>query len=126
MGKHLVTVHGAPRGRKTYKQWGATWFPKGIVYDTAISNPVPRSLQHDTFHLGVGRPEPFSQRVSYQPSSGCAHHNCSASHVNQVEYESTIPRGTDEGLYLWDALCRFTEVVDMCYHPAVKFVNLRH
>jgi len=23
-------------------------------------------------------------------------------------------------------LCRFTDVVDMCYHPAVKFVNLRH
>ena len=26
-GKHLVTVHGAP---KAYIQWGAAWFPKGI------------------------------------------------------------------------------------------------
>jgi hypothetical protein len=29
MGKHLVTVHGAPCGRKAYIQWGAAWFPKG-------------------------------------------------------------------------------------------------
>jgi hypothetical protein len=58
VGGYLVTVHGAPRGRKAYIQWGAAWFPKGIVYDTAISTPVPCSLQHDTFHLGLGRPEP--------------------------------------------------------------------
>ena len=58
-GKHLVIVHGAPRGQKAYLQWGATWFPKGIIYyNTAISTPVPCSLQHDTFHLGLGRPEP--------------------------------------------------------------------
>jgi hypothetical protein len=54
----LVTVHGAARGQKAYIQWGAAWFPKGIVYDTAISTPVPCSLQHDTFHLGLGSPEP--------------------------------------------------------------------
>ena len=57
-GKYLVTVHGAPRGRKAYIQWGATLFPKGIIYDTAISTPVLCSFQHDTFHLGLGRPEP--------------------------------------------------------------------
>ena len=51
LGKHLVTVHGAPCGRKAS-------FPKGIVYDTAVSTPVPCSLQHDTFRLGLGRPEP--------------------------------------------------------------------
>jgi hypothetical protein len=45
-------------GRKAYIQWGAACFPKGIVYDTAISTPVPCSLQHDTFHLDLGRPEP--------------------------------------------------------------------
>ena len=28
------------------------------VNDTAITTPVPCSLQHDTFHLGLGRPEP--------------------------------------------------------------------
>jgi hypothetical protein len=37
---------------------GAAWFPKGIVYNTAITTPVPCSLWHDTFHLGLGRPEP--------------------------------------------------------------------
>jgi len=30
-GKHLVTVHGASRGRKAYTQWGGAWFPKGII-----------------------------------------------------------------------------------------------
>ena len=57
-GRHLVTVHGAPRGRKAYIQWGVAWFSKGIIYDTAVSTPVLCSLQHDTFHLGLGRPEP--------------------------------------------------------------------
>ena len=33
-------------------------FPKGIVYGTAISTLVPCSLQHDTFHLALGEPEP--------------------------------------------------------------------
>ena len=57
-GKYLVTVHGAPRGQKAYIQWVAAWFHEGIVYDTAVSTPVPCSLQHDTFHLGLRRPEP--------------------------------------------------------------------
>ena len=56
--KHKVTVHGAPRRRKAYIQWDAAWFPKGIVNDTAISTPMPCSPRHDTFHLGLGRPEP--------------------------------------------------------------------
>jgi len=29
-----------------------------VVYDTAITNPLPCSLQHSNFHLGLGRPEP--------------------------------------------------------------------
>ena len=48
---HSVTVHGAPRGRWVYIQWGVAWFPKGIVNDTAITTPVLCSLQHD---LGLG------------------------------------------------------------------------
>jgi hypothetical protein len=54
----FVTVHGVPRGQKAYIQWGVAWFPRGIIYDTTISTPLPCSLQHDTFHLGLGRPEP--------------------------------------------------------------------
>ena len=56
--KHLVTVHGAPRRWKAYMQWGAAWFPKWIFNDTAITTPVPCSLRHDTFHLGLGRLDP--------------------------------------------------------------------
>ena len=47
MGKHTVTVHGAPRRQKAYIQWGAAWFPKGIVYDTAVlSNAMQPSARH--------------------------------------------------------------------------------
>jgi len=56
--KFKDTIHGAPRRQKAYVQWGAAWFPKGIVNDTVISTPVPCSPWHDTFHLGLGRPEP--------------------------------------------------------------------
>jgi hypothetical protein len=56
--KNTVTVHGAPRGRKAYIQWGAAWFPKEIVHDMLLTTPVPCSLRHDTLHLGLGRPEP--------------------------------------------------------------------
>jgi hypothetical protein len=57
-GKQKFTVHRFPRGRKAYIQWGAALFPKGIINDTAITTPVPCSLQYDTFCLGWGRPEP--------------------------------------------------------------------
>ena len=56
-GKPVGTVHGALCGRKAYIQWGGAWLFKGIVYDTAITNPVSSSPRHDTFHLGLGRPE---------------------------------------------------------------------
>ena len=56
--KHNVTIHGAPNRQKAYIQWRVAWFPKGIINDTATSNPVPRSPRHDTLHLGLGRPEP--------------------------------------------------------------------
>jgi len=46
----------SPRRRKAYIHWGAAYFPKGIVNNTAISNTVPCSRRHDTFHLGLGRP----------------------------------------------------------------------
>jgi hypothetical protein len=59
---HIKGTYGhrprSPTGTEGLLHWGAVWFSKGIVYDTAITNPVPCSLQHDTFHLGLGRPEP--------------------------------------------------------------------
>jgi len=27
-GKHIVTIHGDPRGQKAYIQWDVAWFPK--------------------------------------------------------------------------------------------------
>jgi len=56
-GENVVTFHGAPGRRKTYVQWGAVRFPKGIANDTAITTPVPCNLQHDSFPLGLGKPE---------------------------------------------------------------------
>jgi len=52
--KHLFTVHGTPWGQKAYIQLGVAWFPNRIVYNTAISTPVPCSLQHGNFHLDLG------------------------------------------------------------------------
>jgi len=57
-GKHVVTIQRAPHGQKAYIPWCVAWFPKGIVNDTAISTPVPCNLQHNTFKLGLDRPEP--------------------------------------------------------------------
>jgi len=42
--KRKVPVHGAPCRRKAYIQWGAPWFPKGIVNDSAVS--YPSDMQH--------------------------------------------------------------------------------
>jgi len=37
-GKHTVTtIHGAPHGQRAYMHWSVAWFPKGIVYDTAVT-----------------------------------------------------------------------------------------
>jgi len=57
-GENIWTPYVYPRGQKAYIQWGVVWFPNGIVYDTAITTLVPCNLQHHTFHLVLGRPEP--------------------------------------------------------------------
>jgi hypothetical protein len=44
-------------GGRPCTQWDVAWFPMGIVYDIAVTTPVPCSLQHDTFHIALGRPE---------------------------------------------------------------------
>jgi len=56
-GKHMVTIREATRGQKAYIQLGVAWVPKGIIYATAVATPVPCSLQHDTFHFGLCRPD---------------------------------------------------------------------
>jgi hypothetical protein len=92
-GKYLVTVHEAPHGRKAYIQWGAAWFPKGIVNNTAISTPVLCSPWHDTFHLGLGRPESrYPACVIATLIQDVSSTAVTASHVTQgkVEYECAI------------------------------------
>jgi len=75
-GKHAVTIHRSPHEQKASTQWGAAWFPKGIIYDTAVTTPVPCSLQHDTFHVGLGRPEPCLPVCVIVTLNRCPHHNC--------------------------------------------------
>jgi len=104
--KHKVTVHGAPRREKAYIEWGAAWFPKGIVNDIAISVLVPCSLRQDTFHLGLGRPEPRQPVcVIATPITVYPPQLLPPPTWPRVEHESTILRGTDEGLDSWEA-CR--------------------
>jgi hypothetical protein len=56
--KLKVTIHRAQYGQRAYMQLSVALFPKGIVNDTAITTPVPCSVLHNTFYLGLGRPEP--------------------------------------------------------------------
>jgi len=72
--KHEVTVHGAPRRRKAYIQWGAAWFPKGIV-TTLLSLPQCHAAFSIVPWLGVDQ-SPVSQHVSWQPPSGYTLHKC--------------------------------------------------
>jgi hypothetical protein len=108
MGKKniKVTLHGAPRKRKTYIQWSADWFSKGIV-TTLLSLPqchaafgtIPSTL------AWVDR-APLASMCRCNPHQSIQSTTVTASHVTwgRVEYESTIPRGTDEGLDLWEAI----------------------
>jgi len=68
--KHKITVHGAPRRRKACIQWGAAWFPKGIV--TTLL-PLPQC--HAAFSttpstLAWVDQSPVSQRVHGNPHQG--------------------------------------------------------
>jgi hypothetical protein len=51
---HSPSTEPHADGRLTHNR-SAVWFSKGIIYNTAITTPVPCSLQHDTCHLGLGR-----------------------------------------------------------------------
>ena len=53
----MVTVQGVPYGQNVYVQLCEAWFSKVIADDTAITAPAPCSLQHDTFHFRLFRPE---------------------------------------------------------------------
>jgi len=104
--KYKVTVQRAPCRQKAYIQWGAAWFPKRIVNNTAITTPVTCSLQHHIFYLGSSRPKPcLPVCVISNPHQLIPSTTVTASHVTQgrVEYKSTIPQGMDKGLDLWEA-----------------------
>ena len=59
MGKNIRSPSTEPHAdrRPTYSG-GGDLVPQGDRYDTAVSTPLPCSLQLDTFHFGLGRPEP--------------------------------------------------------------------
>ena len=57
-GKPIVTVHGAPHRQKAYYTMGCGLVPQGDRLQCCYYYPVQCSLQHDTYHLGLGRPEP--------------------------------------------------------------------
>ena len=75
-GKHLVTIHGAPRRRKAYIQWGAAWFPRGIV-TTLLSLPQCHAVFGTIpSTLACVDQSSVSQHVSWQPPSRYTLHNC--------------------------------------------------
>jgi hypothetical protein len=61
--KQKVTIHGAPRRRNAYMQWGVAWFPKEIV--TPLLSPPQCNAAFGTIHstLAWVDQSPVSQRV---------------------------------------------------------------
>jgi len=93
MGKNKITVHGATRGLKAYIQWGAAWFPKGIV--TTLLPPPQCHAAFSTMPSTLAWVDqcPVSQRVHGNPHQSIPSTTVTASRVTQdrAEYESTIP-----------------------------------
>jgi hypothetical protein len=75
-GKYLVTIHGAPRGQKAYIQWGAAWFPKGIVTTLQSLPQCHAAFSTIPSTLAWVDHGPVSQHVSWQPPSVYTLHNC--------------------------------------------------
>jgi len=73
--KHKVTIHGAPRRRKAYIQWGAAWFPKGIVTTLLFLPQCHAAFATIPSTLAWVDQSPISQHVSGQPPSGYTLHN---------------------------------------------------
>jgi hypothetical protein len=58
-GKEIWSPSVEPHadGKPTYSgAWPCS--PRGSLWTLLLTTPLPCSLQHDTFHLGLGRPEP--------------------------------------------------------------------
>jgi len=98
-GKMYSYRPGAPCGREAYIQWGVAWFPMGIVNDTAVTIPVPCSHQHDTFHLGLGIPEPRLRACYVNPEEGIPSTSVTAFHVThgRVRIHVTVRYGRGVG-----------------------------
>jgi len=63
MVNSFIYICQSPQLRSFPKKWGKNMrsLSTGAHVDRSpiyITTPVPHSLQHDTFHLGLGRPEP--------------------------------------------------------------------
>jgi hypothetical protein len=62
----FVCISQSPQLRSPSTKWGKIYGHrprsssgrKGLLYDTAITAPVPCSLQNDTLHFGLGRRVP--------------------------------------------------------------------
>jgi hypothetical protein len=90
-GKHTVTVHGAPRGRKTLHTVGYGLVPKGIVNDTAL---YPSAMQPSARYLPPWLGETRALLASVyrsNPQESIRSTHVTASHVTQgrVKYEFT-------------------------------------
>ena len=107
MGKKIRSPSTEPHedGRPTYNgvRPGS---PRGSLMTLLSLSTVPCSPQYGTFHLGFGRPELLASACHSNHHQGTPSTTVTTSHLTQgrVEYESTIPPSTDEGLDLWEAV----------------------
>jgi len=74
--KHKVTVHRAPHTQKVYIQWGAAWFPKGIVTTLLFLPQCHTAFGTIPSTWASVDQSPISQHVSWQSPSGYTLHTC--------------------------------------------------
>ena len=141
MGKNIRSPSTEPDADgKLHIMWCGL-VSQGDRYDTALSTPVSCSLRHDTFHLGLGRPEShLASKYRDFPHQGTPSTIVNASHMTQgrAEYESTIPLGNSEGLDLRQAnnnnnksilpapQSMMCHVLSYCCSPSVPIQRIWH
>jgi hypothetical protein len=106
MSKRQVTFHGAPTQTEGLHSMGCGLVPQGNRYETTISTPstMQPSAGYLPPWLGWTR-TPLASVCRSNPQQSIPSTTLTAFHVTQgtVEYKSTIPRVTDEGLDFWEA-----------------------
>ena len=92
-GNNNATLHGAPRGRKVYIQWGAVWLPRGWMTTLLPLPQCHAALTTIPTTLAWIDQNPLASVCRSNPQQRLPYTLVTASHMTQgrIEYESIIP-----------------------------------